>query len=819
MRLRGGAGLLRRGARGQLPEHGHLAQHLGIAAPRSGQYAVSFSNLAYAEYSSQPVPVCPNTVYRLSAFVKGGDLETFFKNPCRLFVKHLSYNTCMVTVTGSIEDIVFYNPDNGYSVLALNIQGEMVTVVGAFPEVAVGEEVEVSGEWANHPRFGQQLKAASFRRILPVDVVGIERYLASGLIKGIGSHYAAQIVQKFGAQTLEIIDRAPERLAEIPGIGGHKIQQIITSWREQKNVYEVMTFLQSINVTTNLAIKICKQYGANAVQVVQQDPYRLARDIRGIGFLTADRIAAAQGLPKDHPSRIQAGLVYLLREQAGDGHVYLPRVVLEAKAVELLGIDRRLVSAAIDHSADQEPSEPASLMVDNQLDGECRVYLLPYYTAEVGVAERIHWLMRAGEKRSRIHGSTLLLPALIGDEDITAQQRAAVELALRHPISVMTGGPGTGKSYTVSTLITTLEALHKKYALAAPTGRAAKRLAESTGRKSQTIHRLLSFAPQEDDDDDLMIFDEPEELDFDLVVVDEASMLDLPLAYRLLKAIPRGCHLLLVGDVDQLPSVGAGNFLRDVIDSGIVPVTTLTEIFRQAAASQIIANAHRINQGEMPVLDNSPNGDFFLFNLEDAKDAAEMVQSLVTERIPKKFGLRPDEIQVLTPMHRGSAGVKALNERLQDALNPPSKRKKERVLAGTRFRVGDRVMQIKNEYTKEVFNGDIGRLIAIDEEEASLTVEIDGRGVTYGFSEADQLVLAYASTIHKSQGSEYPCVVTVLLNEHHVMLARNLLYTAITRAQKVCILVSNRRAIRTAVANNQVTRRNSALALRLRSME
>lgn len=727
----------------------------------------------------------------------------------------------MVTVSGSIEDIVFYNAENGYSVLALNVNDDLVTVVGTFPELAVGEEVEVSGEITHHPRFGEQLKAVSFRRIMPVDELAIERYLASGLIKGIGSHYASQIVRRFGVKSLEIIDKNPGRLGEIPGIGEHKIQQIVTSWREQKNVYEVMTFLQSIEVTTNLAIKICKQYGVNAVQVVKQDPYRLAQDIQGIGFVTADRIAHSQGLPRTHPSRIQAGLVFLLRELAGDGHVYAPRLMLESRAVEMLGIDRKLIIEAIDREIEAEAEEhfnPTGLKVDTGLDGECRVYLMPYFVSEVGVAERLRYLIRQGERRSRVSGSTLLLPSLIPDEEITPTQARAVDIALRHPVSVMTGGPGTGKSYTVSTLITALEALGKKYALAAPTGRAAKRLAEATGRKASTIHRLLAFSPTEGNEDELSVFDEPQELDFDLVVVDEASMLDLPLAYRLLKSIPRGCHLLLVGDVDQLPSVGAGNFLRDVIDSEVVPVTRLTEIFRQAATSQIISNAHRINQGIPPLLDNLPDGDFFLFNIEKADAAAQMVESLVCEKLPRKFGFRPDDVQVLSPMYRGEAGVKALNERLQDALNPPSRRKKEKQLAGTRFRVGDRVMQIKNEYEKEVFNGDVGRLIEIDEEEGTLTVEIDGRGVTYDFNEADQLVLAYCSTIHKSQGSEYPCVVMVLLNEHHVMLARNLLHTGITRAQKACILVSNRKAINAAVNNNRVARRNSALALRLKAL-
>ena len=722
----------------------------------------------------------------------------------------------MVTITGSIEDIVFYNSDNGYSVLALNVAEDMLTVVGNFPELAIGEELEISGEFINHPRFGQQLKASTFRRILPVEEVGIERYLASGLIKGIGSHYASQIVKHFKDQTLEVIDKTPERLAEISGIGEHKIQQISRSWKEQKNVYEVMTFLQSIQVTTNLAVKICKQYGVNAVQVVQKDPYQMAQDIRGIGFITADRIAASQGLPKDHPSRITAGLVFLLRQEAAEGHVYVPRPILEVKAVELLGIDRKMISEVIERETQKETdANPSGLVVDNLLDEEVRIYLLPYYYSEVGTAERIQFLIQAGEKKSRIRASTLLLPTLMGDDEITTQQAEAVETALKFPISVMTGGPGTGKSYTVSTLITALEALGKKYALAAPTGRAAKRLGEATGRKASTIHRLLAFSPNPDEDDDLLVFDESQEVDYDLVVVDEASMLDLPLAFRLLKSIPRGCHLLLVGDVDQLPSVGAGNFLRDVIDSGIVPVTRLNEIFRQAATSQIIANAHRINQGLAPIIANDTQGDFFLFNIERSEAAAEMVESLVTERIPKKFGIKADEIHVLSPMHRGAAGVKALNERLQDALNPLTRRKKETLMAGTRFREGDRVMQIKNEYQKEVFNGDIGRLVEINTEDNTLMVEIDGRGITYEFNEADQLVLAYASTIHKSQGSEYPCVVVVLLNEHHVMLARNLLYTGITRAQKLCVLVSNRKAIQTATSNNRVAHRNSGLALRL----
>lgn len=726
----------------------------------------------------------------------------------------------MVSVSGTIEEVIFYNPDNGYSVLALNCKEDMLTIVGTFPELAIGEEIEVSGDFTFHPRFGQQLKVNSFKRVLPADIVGIERYLASGLIKGIGSHIANQIVRKFGTQTLEIIDRHPEMLLDVPGIGGQKVQQIIASWREQKNVYEVMSFLQSIEVTTNLAIKICREYGIRAVDVVRQDPYKLAQDIRGIGFLTADRIAASQGIPKDHPARIEGGLTYILRENLSEGHVYLPRPVIEQKAYELLGISITHISSLIEKCPTNESAALSlSTLIRDHLPAtnEDRLYLLPYYASELGVVERLTWLIKSGERRSRISGSTLLIPTLIAGADITSEQKLAVENALRHPVSVMTGGPGTGKSYTVSTLITAVESIGKKYALAAPTGRAAKRLTETTGRKASTIHRLMSFVPDEDQED-RMVFDEIQELDFDLIVVDEASMLDLPLAYRLLKAIPSGCHLLLVGDVDQLPSVGAGNFLRDVIDSGVVPVTRLTEIFRQAAQSLIIANAHRINQGVLPALDNDPEGDFFFFNLEQGTAAAEQVESLVTDRIPRKFGIKPEDIQVLSPMYRGEVGVKSLNTRLQDALNPLKGKKKERTLAGTRFREGDRVMQIQNEYEKEVFNGDIGRLISINEEDASLLVEIDSRGITYNFNEADQLVLAYSSTIHKSQGSEYPCVIIVMLSEHQVMLARNLLYTGITRAQKLCILISNRKAITAAVNNNKVLRRYTALSQRLRAV-
>ncbi len=725
----------------------------------------------------------------------------------------------METLRGSIEDIVYYNNENGYSVVKLNVNGVDLTVVGSFPELTPGEELEVSGERMQHKVYGEQFKAVSYQRILPVGTKAIERYLESGIIKGIGSHYAGVIVKQFGKKTLDVLDQEPERLLDIPGIGPSKLTLIVNSWKEQKNVYEVMSFLQSIDLTVNMALKICREYGADAIKVVKEDPYRLAQDIRGIGFQTADRIASQQNLPKDHPGRIAAGLVYLLRQQISDGHVYMLRPMLEAQAVQLLGIPKPAISQILDEKATtSQYYAPSAWVIDQEFENEQRVYLQPYYLCEMGVAERIAWLLEQGERHSRIRASTLLTPSMIANEDITSEQSRAVEMALKSPLSVMTGGPGTGKSYTVSTLIAVLESLHKEYALAAPTGRAAKRLSEATRRKATTIHRLLAFKPNSDDEEDeFFSMVEPEELKLDCLVVDEASMLDLPLAYRLLQSIPRGCHLLLVGDVDQLPSVGAGNFLSDVIASEQVPVTRLTQIFRQAATSRIIANAHHINRGEMPALDNQRDGDFFLFNFEKSAEAAAMVESLVTERIRKNFGFGAEQIQVLSPMHKGEAGVKSLNSLLQNALNPPSPLKVEKSIAGTLFRQGDRVMQIKNEYEKEVFNGDVGRLVEINTDEHTLMVEIDGRGVVYEFNEADQLVLAYASTIHKSQGSEYPCVVMVLLNEHHVMLARNLLYTGITRAQKLCVLVSNRKAINLCVNNNRVMQRNSALAIRIRT--
>jgi exodeoxyribonuclease V alpha subunit len=666
---------------------------------------------------------------------------------------------------------------------------------------------------------------------LPATVAGIHRYLGSGLIKGIGPRLAERIVDQFGDQTLEVIELQPERLLEVPDIGPKRSRLIALAWEEQKQVKEIMLFLHSHDVSTNLAIKIYKQYGDQSLQVVQSDPYRLARDIFGVGFKTADRIAQSLGLPKDHPSRIEAGLIYALNEMTNEGHVFAPRQVLSERTLDLLGdIDPDLIPAALESLMEQDrlcqdliPIEevdsstgkggqiPASPGI-GETAGDYRlqaIYLTPFFHSEKGVAGRL------GELASALPSRLSDLPPdfVTIDEQLTAEQGTAIRTALSHPVSVLTGGPGTGKTTALKALIAIAEMGHKSYALASPTGRAAKRLSEATGRPASTIHRLLGFSPREG-----FKFNAENQLAIDLLVIDEASMLDLILANHLLKALPPGCHLVLVGDVDQLPSVGAGDVLRDVIASEIGPVTRLSYIFRQESGSQIITNAHRINQGQIPVFQPVDNNDFFLFPAESAEEAATWVQDVVCNRIPAKFGFDPlGHIQVMAPMYRGLAGVNALNERLQASLNPPSLKKAEKMLYGQTFRLGDKVMQTQNNYDKDVFNGDIGRILAINPIEHTMDIDFDGRRINYDWTDADQLVLAYAVSVHKAQGSEFPVVVVPLITAHYMMLQRNLLYTAITRARRLCVLVGNRRAIAIAVKNNRVAQRYTALAWRLES--
>jgi exodeoxyribonuclease V alpha subunit len=767
-------------------------------------------------------------------------------------------------ISGSVERITFYNEENGYTVLRLKPDSrgmlpfkyasgrqELITVVGNLPELNPGEWLKLTGNWVTHARHGRQFQAELCEQTLPASAEGVKRYLGSGLIRGIGPVMAERIVDQFGDQALDVIELEPGRLGEVPGIGPKRMSGIIKAWDEQRAIKDVMLFLQSHGVSTNLAIKIYKKYGDDSLAVVQNSPYRLVKDVYGIGFKTADKIAQALGLAHDDPGRIEAGIAYTLNRMAENGHVYVPQEELEPEASEILGVEEEKVTAVIDRlentdlikretliyeikPPDDRPDilkeggpdyskTPAESLPAERLERavleERAVYLTPFYYSEIGASKRLIGIIdhptsrlqgiRAAALNDQLSPKDLLQAAQAGE--LTALQQEAISTAIRHKVTILTGGPGTGKTTTLRSLLDLLERNRHSYVLASPTGRAAKRLAEATGRAAKTIHRLLEFNPGEG-----FGRHENNPLDADMVIIDEASMLDLMLTNNLLKAISPDSHLLLVGDVDQLPSVGAGDVLRDLIASGVSPVIRLQTIFRQAAGSLIIHNAHRINEGLMPETPKDAS-DFFLFVKQEPEEAAELLVNVVQRRIPRRFGLDPfDDVQVLSPMYRGATGVSNLNLLLQKALNPPG-RKAERHLGGRAFRMGDKVMQTVNNYDKNVFNGDIGRIMAIDPVQQTMTVSIDGAPVVYDFLESDELVHAYAISVHKSQGSEYPCVVMPVLTQHYLLLQRNLLYTAVTRAKKLVILVGTRRAIAIAIKNNKVAARHTALDWRLRN--
>ncbi|MEC3994310.1 ATP-dependent RecD-like DNA helicase [Actinacidiphila sp. DG2A-62] len=725
---------------------------------------------------------------------------------------------------GVLERITYANEDNGYTVARVDTgrgSGDLLTVVGALLGAQVGESLRMHGRWGSHPQYGKQFTVENYTTVLPATVQGIRRYLGSGLIKGIGPRIAKRIVDHFGPGTLDVIESEPDRLVEVPGLGPKRTRLIAAAWQEQKAIKEVMVFLQGVGVSTSIAVRIYKNYGDASISVVKNQPYRLAADVWGIGFLTADRLAQAVGIPHDSPERVKAGLQYALSQATDSGNCFLPQEQLIADAVKLLQVDTGLVIDCLAELAAEEEGVVRERLPSPEPGGEAvtAVYLVPFHRAEISLAAQLLRLLRGPEDRMPAFQEVdwdKALSWLAGatGADLAPEQQEAVRLALTEKVAVLTGGPGCGKSFTVRSVVALARARKAKVVLAAPTGRAAKRLAELTGEEASTVHRLLELKPGGD-----AAYDRDRPLDADLVVVDEASMLDLLLANKLVKAVPPGAHLLFVGDVDQLPSVGAGEVLRDLLaPASPVPAVRLTRIFRQAQQSGVVTNAHRINDGRPPVTQGLP--DFFLFPEEDSEAAGRLTVDVVARRIPAKFGLDPRrDVQVLAPMHRGPAGAGVLNGLLQQAVTPARPDLPERRFGGRTFRVGDKVTQIRNNYDKGangVFNGTVGVVTALDPVDQKLTVRTDeDEEVAYDFDELDELAHAYAVTIHRSQGSEYPAVVIPVTTGAWMMLQRNLLYTAVTRAKRLVVLVGSRRAIGQAVRTVSAGRRFTALDHRL----
>src|SRR5579859_3478532 len=782
----------------------------------------------------------------------------------------------MLTLEGSVESIVFRNEDNHYTVVRfrLNDSGrlfrdDLTTIVGALPGIQVGELLSVEGEWEHDPRYGRQLHVTRFTQRLPASKEGIQRYLGSGLIKGIGPKKAKLIVEYFGEQTLAIIEQQPERLSEVKGIGAKDRQQIISTWAEQSEIKELHLFLQSHEVSMNVATRVYKQYGKDSIRVVRENPYQLAQEVHGIGFRTADDIAVKLGLPRDSIPRLSSGLKYVLQQAANDdGHCFLLENELLSRASKILEMPSDTLLAAmgqlnseqdvfieppsayssiagalprvggslvdlkgqgsakqpeVHKGASYAPSEESSEVEHVEpVEPQSHIYYAPFWHAESGSARLLSRLLQT---ESSLPPTTTeqweKVFALLKQKrnmHLVEKQREAVQMAYNHKVCILTGGPGTGKSTSLRALLLLLR-MRKNitFALAAPTGRAAKRLAEATGVEAKTLHRLLEYAPH----DNTYQRNEHNPLPYQFVIVDEFSMVDILLFYHLLKALPRESHLLLVGDADQLPSVGPGNVLRDLLRCASIPTVRLTELFRQAQQSKIIVNAHRINTGQMPNTRVEASSDFFFMAEEDPLRVQQLVLDLVQRRLPERYHFNPlTDIQVLAPMYRGPVGVSTLNEKLQEHLNPKAFAQIE--LGDRVLRVGDKVMQLRNNYDKDVFNGDVGWIRSINKENATLKVEfIEEAGpllVNYDFHELDELTLAYAVTVHKSQGSEYPAIVIPLVKEHRMLLQRNLLYTAITRAKRFCVLVGQPYALEVAVRNDRVALRNTGLAERLLSM-
>ena len=707
-------------------------------------------------------------------------------------------------LAGLVERVTYQNAENGFCVIRVKARGhrELITVVGHAAAISAGEWITAAGDWVNDRTYGQQFKARFLKTSAPTSVEGIEKYLASGMIRGIGPVYAKKLLRAFGEKVFDVIEAEPDRLREVDGIGPVRASRIVAAWAEQKVVREIMVFLHSHGVGTARAVRIYKTYGADAVQVMSENPYRLARDIRGIGFKTADAIAMKLGVDKTAMIRVRAGISYALTEAMDEGHCGLPSAELMPLAEKLLEVPQNLIGTALDlELAD------GTVITDRLGETDC-VFLASLHRAERAVAERLLTLTRGKLPWASIDPDKAIpwIERRTGLR-LAESQKAAVAIALGSKVLVITGGPGVGKTTIVNAILRILAAKDVKLLLCAPTGRAAKRMNEATGFEAKTIHRLLEVDPKGGG----FRRDTENPLDCDLLVVDETSMVDVLLMHALLKAVPDKAALLVVGDVDQLPSVGPGQVLADMIASAAVPVMRLTEVFRQAAKSQVIVNAHRINQGIIPDLRKpEAESDFYFVEADDPEAAVPRIIELVSNRIPRRFGLDPiRDVQVLCPMNRGGVGARSLNIELQAALNPAGDRKVERF--GWTFASGDKVMQIENDYDKEVYNGDIGYVTSVEPDDGELTAIFDGRPVTYGFGELDALVPAYAATIHKSQGSEYPAVVIPVMTQHYTMLQRNLLYTGVTRGKRLVVLVGQKKAVAIAVRSVSGRRRWSKL--------
>lgn len=714
-----------------------------------------------------------------------------------------------IEISGLVERVIFKSSDNGYSVIALKVnRTESITACGHFPDLHQGAQVTLHGTWGFHQKFGRQFQTKSSESKPPSSIEGIQKYLSSGMIKGIGPKYAEKLVARFGEKTLEVIDQDPNKLFEVGGVGPKRVQLIIDAWHEQKEISKVMVYLRSKDVSASFAVKIFKTYGQDSIQKIQDNPYRLVDDIWGIGFKTADQIALKIGLPVDSIDRIKAGILFALSEATGNGHLY--RQVLETKKVvlELLGLDADLTGDLLKIALQDLYLQDKVKLIT--YEDEHFLSLPQFYYSEIGIAKKIEKQLSSKNLDRAIDFdavyNSVSRPDVRGVE-LNEDQQRGILTCLQNKISIITGGPGTGKTTMIKRLIQELENYHLRFRLAAPTGRAAKRMFESTGRNTETLHRLLEFTPLS------MGFarNEQNALELDYLIIDEASMIDVFLMHSVLKALPQYASLVLIGDIDQLPSVGAGNVLNDIIDSQKIEVVRLTQIFRQAQDSMIIVNAHRVNKGEFP---QSPQPgskrDFVFVKQQEPEEMFPLLRKIFIDRLPK-LGINPDDAVVLTPMNRGVAGTIRLNQELQIILNPETNETKQMTQFGTVFKVHDRVMQIRNNYDKFVFNGDIGKIIDIDRVDQKVIVRFGERDLEYDFTEMNELVLAYAISIHKSQGSEFQVVIIPIFMQHFILLQRNLIYTAITRAKNLCVLVGQPKAIAMGINNAKGTQRRTFL--------